>query len=323
MPSPNVIFTELVSTTLRNHKKETVDNVTKNNALLRRLMTKGNTIEEDGGLTLTYPLEYAENGTYQRYSGYDKLDISASDVISAVEFPWRQIALNVVASGTELRINSGKERLIKLIASRIKNATKTFKNQFSADVYGDGSLANQINGLQALVSDLGTGSVGGIDSTSYPFWKNKLQSAAAPLQGGGAITVSATTMESLMLPLWLALTRGDDKPDLIVASNDYYQFYEASQVSIKRYTSADEAQGGFISLKYKSADVIFDGGSGIPNAHMYFLNTDYFKLVVHKDANLTELPDARPINQDASVVPILWMGNLVVTNRALQGVMKA
>ena len=323
MASPNAIFTELVSTTFRNHKKETVDNVSKNNALLRQLMNKGNMIEEDGGLTLTYPIEYAENGTYQRYSGYDLLDISASDVISAVEFPWRQIALNVVASGQELRINSGKAKLINLVKTRVKNAMKTFKNNFSVDVYSDGSLPNQINGLQALVSDTGTGIVGGINSTNFPFWKNIVQSAATPLGGGAAIIPSSTTIESLMLPLWMQLTRGDDKPDLIVASNDYFQMYETSQVSMKRYTSSEEAQGGFMTLAYKSANVIFDGGSGIPNAHMYFLNTDYIKLVVHKDANLTELEDARPINQDATVIPILWMGNLVETNRSLQGVLKA
>jgi hypothetical protein len=37
-----------------------------------------------------------------------------------------------------------------------------------------------------------------------------------------------------------------------------------------------------------------------------------------------EMPeDLKPYNQDAVVMPILWMGNLVVSNRALQGVMKA
>jgi hypothetical protein len=41
-----------------------------------------------------------------------------------------------------------------------------------------------------------------------------------------------------MLPLWLQLTRGDDKPDLIVMSNDYFTFYEMSQTSLKRYTNA-------------------------------------------------------------------------------------
>ena len=323
MPSPNAVFTELVSTTFRKHRKEIVDTVSKNNALLRRIYDKKQVRHEDGGLTIACPLDYAENGTYQRYSGYDVLNIGASDVISAAEYQWRQIAINVTASGLELRANSGDSRIINLVKSRMKNAMRTFKNNFSADVYSDGSLPNQINGLQALVSDTGAGTVGGIDSSTWTFWKNKVQSAAAPLQGGGAITPSATTMESLMLPLWLSLVRGDDQPDLIVFDNNYFTFFETSQTSIKRYTDETKANAGFVSLKYKGADVIFDGGSGIPANSGYFLNTDYIELVAHRDADMTVMDELKPVNQDAAVVPVLWMGNLTCSNRALQGRIKA
>lgn len=326
MASPNATFTELVSTTFRNHNKDIKDNVSKNNALLRRLTSKGRIRKEDGGLSIVAPLDYAANGTYQRYSGFDVLNVAASDVISAAEFPWKQIAVNVVASGLELRNNSGQYRIINLAKARLNNALRTFKNGLSSDVYSDGTATNQINGLQALVADAGTGTVGGIDSSAFVFWKNIVQSAAAPLQGGGAITVSPTTIESLMLNLWLPLVRGDDKPDLVVSSWDYYSFYEQSQTSLKRYTrdeGASDATGGFVSLKYKTADVIFDGGSGIPTAHMYFLNTDYLELVVHRDADMTEVPELRSVNQDAVVMPIIWQGNLVVSNRSLQGVAKA
>jgi len=322
MPSPNTVFTELVSTTFRKHAKEIKDNVSKNNALLGRIMDKKQTRKEDGGLTIAAPLDYANNGTYQRYSGYDVLNVGASDVISAAEYQWRQIAINVVASGLELRTNSGDSRIINLVKARMKNAIRTFKNNFSADLYSDGTLPNQINGIQALISDTGTGTVGGIDSSAWAFWRNQVQSAAAPIQGGGAITPSATTIESLMLPLWLAQVRGDDQPDLIVADNNYFTFYEQSQVSLKRYTSSDSASGGFVSLKYKKADVIFDGGSGIPVNRMYFTNTDYIELVVHQDADLAIMDEMKPYNQDAAVVPILWMGNLVCSNRSLQGVLK-
>lgn len=323
MPSPNTVFTELVSTTFRKHAKEIKDNVSKNNALLRRIYDKGNVRREDGGLTIVAPLDYAENNTYQRYSGYDVLNVGASDVISAAEYQWRQIAINVVASGLELRTNSGDTRIINLVKARLKNAIRTFKNNFSADIYSDGTLANQINGLQALVADAGTGTVGGIDSSTWTFWRNKVQSAAAPLQGGAAITPGPTTMESLMLPLWLSLVRGDDQPDLIVMDNNYFTFFEQSQTSIKRYTDETKANAGFVSLKYKGADVIFDGGSGIPSNHAYFLNTDYLEVVVHKDADMTVMDEMKPYNQDAAVIPVLWMGNLVCSNRALQGVQKA
>lgn len=323
MPSPNSVFTELVTTTFRNHRKEIKDNLSKNNALLRRLTEKGNVRHEDGGLSIVTPLDYAANQTYQRYSGYDVLNVNASDVLSAAEYQWRQIAINVVASGLELRINKGDSRIINLVKSRVKNAIRTFKNNFSADIYSDGTLPNQVNGLQALIADNGQGTVGGIDAGTWAFWRNKVQSAAAPLQGGAGITVSATTMESLMLPLWLELVRGDDAPDLLVADNNYFQFYEQSQTSLKRYTTSDEVSGGFVSLKYKQADVIFDGGSGIPINHMYFMNTDYLELVAHPDADMTTMEEMKPYNQDAAVIPILWMGNLVCSNRSLQGVQKA
>lgn len=326
MATPSSVFTELVTTTLRDTQKKLNDNVSNNNALLNRLSQKGRTRVIDGGYEIQENLEYAENSTYQRYSGYDTLNIAASDVMTAAKYDWKQAAVNVAASGRELRINSGKNQILDLAQSRITNAMHTFANQFSADVYSDGTASNQINGLQALVADAGTGTVGGIVSGTYTFWKNKVQSAASPLQGGGAITPSKTTIQSLMLPLWLELTRGNDKPDLIVSSNDYFTFYEESLTDLKRYTEDTDAQGGFISLKYKTADVIFDGGTeggGITAAHMYFLNTRYLKLVAHKDANMTVMDEKTSVNQDAVVIPVLWQGNLTLSNRSLQGVLKA
>lgn len=325
MASPNATFTELVSTTFRKMRTSVADNISKRNALLKYMKKRGNYRLEDGGLTIATPLEYAENGTYQRYSDWDVLNIAQSDVITSAEYQWRQIALNVVSSGRELRINKGESRIINLAKSKLKNAIHTYNNNFSVDIYSAGTLTNQVNGLQALVADAGTGTVGGINSTDWSFWRNSVQSAAAPIQGGGAVTVSASTIEAqMMLPLWLQLDRGpDDQPDLIVLSNDYWSFYEASQVSLKRYSDKDMADGGFVGLKYKNADVLFDGGSGIPTAHGYFLNTRYLELVAHEDADLEVMDEIRPVNQDGAVVAILWMGNLTLSNRYRQGVMKA
>lgn len=320
MASPNSTFTELVSTTFRKHRKEIADNVSNRNALLKYMMKRGNKRLEDGGLTIVTPLDYAENGTYTRYSDWDTLSIAASDVISAAEYSWKQIALNVVSSGRELRINSGDSRIINLAKAKIKNAIRTFNNNFSEDLYSDGSLSNQINGLQAIIADTNTNTVGGIDANTYTFWQNEVRDAS-----DNSVTVSATTIENgMMLPLWLELDRGpDDQPDLIVMDNTYFTYFESSQVSLKRYSDQSKADGGFTTLKYKGADVIFDGNSGIPSSHMYFINTNYLELVVHRDADLQVMEDMRPVNQDGSVTPILWMGNLTCSNRARQGVGKA
>jgi hypothetical protein len=274
-------------------------------------------------LSIVAPLEYASNSTYQRYSGYDTLNISAVDVITAAEYAWKQIAVNVAASGLELRTNMGGSRIVNFTKAKLKNAMNSLKNGLSTDIYSDGTATNQINGLQALIADAGTGTVGQINSSTYPFWQNIVQSAAAPLQGGSAITVSATTIESLMLPLWIRLTRGTDTPDLIVMSDDYFTFFEQSQTPLKRYTPDQNGQAGMISMKYKTADVFFDSSGGIPSAHAYMMNTDYLELVMHREANMTAMPELRSVNQDAVVFPILTQCNLAVSNRSLQGVVKA
>ena len=57
-----------------------------------------------------------------------------------------------------------------------------------------------------------------------------------------------------------------------------------------------------------------------PTKHMYFLNTDYLWLVVHRAANMDPLPKRDSFNQDAVAVPIIWQGNLTCGNCSLQGV---
>ncbi len=324
MPA-NSSFTEISAITYRHFKDRFVtDNVSNHTALHQRLTEKDRVDLISGGWEIQIPLDYAENGTYQRYSGYDTLDIAQSEVFTAVNFSWKQLAINVVASGLEVRQNAGKDGVIKLVKNKLKNAMKTAGNNFSSDMYSDGTAANQINGLQALVSDAGTGTVGGINSSTYTFWKSGVQSAASPIQGGGAITPSATTIESLMLPLWLQLTRNNDQPDLIVADDTYFTFFDGSQTSIQRYTNTTDIKAGTTSLKYKGADVVYDSlAGGMPDQHAYFLNTDYIGLCAHRDANWTEVPEKSSVNQDAEVLPIIWQGNMTVSNRSLQGVVVA
>jgi hypothetical protein len=152
MATPNSTFTEMVTTTLRSHPSEVSDNVSKHNALYRRLKIGGKIKKLSGGYEIVRPLDYAENGTYQRYSGYDALNIGASEVVSAAKFDWVQSAIHVTASGRELRLNSGKEQLIDLAATRTKNALRTAANNMSLDMYSSGSLTNQMGGLGAIIT---------------------------------------------------------------------------------------------------------------------------------------------------------------------------
>lgn len=318
MASPNATFTEMVTTTLREHPNEVNDNVSNHNALYNRLRSRGKIRMASGGYEIAVPLDYAENSTYQRYSGFDTLNISASDVLSAAKYDWVQAAVHVTASGRELRQNSGKEQIIDLAAARLRNAQRTAANNMSVDIYSDGSLSNQIGGLAHIIQNAGTGTVGGINSTTFSFWQNQFVEAA------GTDTHSKSTIKGEMNTLWLECVRGADKPDLIVSSHDFYSEYWESLQDNQRYGNTDRtATAGFQSLKYVTADVIFDSNSNFATTaeKMYFLNTEYLELVAHRAANWKTMEDKISSNQDAVIVPILFMGQLVCSNRSLQGVL--
>ena len=313
---PSAIFTEMVSTTLRNSATEVADNVSKHNALLNRLKKKGKVINLDGGSEIQVPLEYGENGTYQRYGGYDTLNTGGSDIVTSAKYDWAQIALHVTSSGAELRKNAGKSQMINLVKTKKANVLKTAANNFSVDVYSDGSLANQINGLAQIIQSNGQGTVGGIPAATWAFWRNKF------LEIAGTNAWTKDTLKQEFNKLWLALSRGADKPDIVVLSHDFYSTYEAGEQQLQRYMDADLAKAGFGTLKYKSSDVIFDDNTNFTTTAEkgYFLNTDYLYIAQHKEAQWTQDEEKRPINQDAIVIPYYWMGNMVCSNRALQGV---
>lgn len=323
MASPNL--SEIVTTTLRNRTGKLADNVTKNNALLNRLKKRGNMQTVSGGRTIVQELEYAENATFQRYSGYETLNISPSDVFTAAEFDWKQAAVAVSISGLEGDVqNTGPEAVINLLASRIKNAEKTMANNIAADVYSDGTASSgkQIGGLQLLVADdPTTGTVGGINRATWSFWRNKVYDASSD----GGSTASSANIQKYMNSIYLQLVRGADHPDLIMADQVYYQLYLQSLQTIQRITSDEMASAGFVSLKYMNSDVVLDGGFGgnCPASHMYFLNTDYIHWRPHRDRNFVPLDKRDSLNQDATVQFIVFAGNMTLSNGFLQGVLKA
>lgn len=323
MATPSSIFTELVTTTDRSWGSKVTDNVSENNALLYRMKQKGNIKSESGGYEIAEPLDYAENSTYQRYAGYEGLNTGASDVLTSAKFDYKQIALHVTASGRELRMNSGEAAMINLVEARKKNALRTAANNFSIDVYSDGTLSNQIGGLANIVQTAGTGTVGGIDSSTYAFWQNQYREMTGANTAAAPSVANAVSMKADMNSLWMSLTRGADKPDVIVMSHDFYSLYEVGEQDKQRYMDAELAEAGFMTLKYKSADVIFDDNSNFSTTaeKAYFLNTDYLRVCQHKDAKWTPDAEKKPTNQDAVVIPFYWMGNMVVTNRDLQGVL--
>ena len=331
MPSPQIIsvdWGDIVTTTLEFRSKKLGDNITNNNALLQRLRKKGREKTFDGGREIMQELRYAQNQTFMWYSGYEFVNISLNDTMTAARYPLKQASIAVTISGLEELQNDGSERMLNLIEERVETAEDTFWNQMSAGIYSDGTAfgGKQINGLGALISKTPTGTVGGINQVSNTWWANLSVNANTDSRG----LVTSSNIQSYMNSTSISLKRNSDGVDLIVTDNNFYLAYLNSLQALQRIDSMgdNEAGIGFTALKYygagKAVDVILDGGKNgqIPTNTMYFINSDYLFYRPHTRRNFKVIGgDRSNVNQDAKVRILAWAGNMTANNLSLQGVL--
>lgn len=320
MPIPNSSYTELITTTLDAYRDEMSDNILNHNPLLARLNRKGNVDPAQGGAKLLENLLYAENGTATWYSGYEELDVSASDVLTSANFDWKQFNVNVTMSGLEECQNSGKAAIHNWLKARIRVAEITAKNAVATAMFYSNTEngGKSIGGLQHLVADLPSASatIGGIAQDTQSWWRNQFYDFSTE-----TVTASSTTVVHAMNEIHRRCIRGTDKPDFWVAGGTYFTYFEESMQPNQRFMSQSEGEVGFQSYKYKGGDVFFDENCSA--TRMYALNTDYLFLRPHVDRNFITMKAREAVNMDATVVPMFWMGNMTCANRSLQGLVLA
>jgi hypothetical protein len=333
MAFPNASVSDIIATTIQSRSGELADNLSNNNALLKRLKDKGNIKPVSGGNVILQEIMYndASSNNTNSYSGYEVLNVSTNSPISAAQFSYTQYASAVTISGLEMMQNSGKEALIDLIDGRMAVAEGQLQNRIAGDLYldGTGNAGKNITGLGAAVPDApSSGTYGGINRATWNFWRSLKYSGTT--DGGNAVT--ASNIQSYMDAVAVSLVRGTDKPDLIVADSNYYRLYLQSLQAIQRVTDAGSSASGagFSALKYYGAgmasDVILDGGIGASATanHMWFLNTKYLMFRPHADRNFVPIGGERQAtNQDAVVKLIGWAGNLTCAGAQFQGVLIA
>lgn len=320
MSQPNPSFGELASVTINKMSKTAADNITQQNAVLREIEKSGNVDEVDGGLAILETIEFANNVNAGSYSGYDILSVAAQDVLTSASFPIKQYSAQVIFNGLEEMENAGKEKIIDVVQARVKNAYHSLENLINTHLYldGTGNSGKNITGLNAAVPLSPSNTYGGINrsTSTNAFWKN--QKFQSTVDGSGVAT--STTIQGYWNTFIIALTRGMDKPTVIIAGPSVYSIFESSLQAIQRVTDSETASAGFKTLEFQGIPVVFDStAAGITTTDCYFLNTDFLKWRPHKDRNMVALEDKWSMNQDATVKTIVWAGNLTCNASFLQG----
>jgi hypothetical protein len=321
MAFANASVSDIIATTIEKRSRKIADNVTKNNAILTKLESKGKSRPFSGGRLIYEELSFAENANAQFYSGYDLLPVAAQDVISASQFDIKQAACPVVISGLEMLQNAGPEQMIDLLSARIDVAEGTMQNLICGGLYSDGTAysGKSIVGLDAAIPDVATGSqadvYGGIDRATWAFWRTQYDA-----------TVVNANIKSRMNAMYASLQRGVDRPDLIMVDSTFWTVYMDSLQAQQRFTEAGSGNAGFTSVKFMDVDVVLDGGIGgfCPAGTAFMLNSKYLHYRPHSARNFVSLsPNKRySINQDAEVQILAWAGALTCSGAQFQGRLK-
>jgi hypothetical protein len=305
--NPN--FDNLLTTTLANYRSQLTDNVFTARPLTYFLMDKGRIRMLNGGTKIVEPIIYGENNTVGSYSGYDSLSLTPQTGISAAEFEWKQYAASISISGIEEAKNNGEQEIINLLEAKIMQAEESMREGFNEMFFADGTgnSSKDWNGLGNLVEASGT--VGGIDRSSYSWWRSYEENTAAAL----TLAQMSTAYNSVSV--------GNDHPDMVLTTQTLFEKYEALLQPQLRYTDTKTADAGFQNLLFKAGPVVYDVHctSGV----MYFLNSKYLTLVGHSGKWFAQTAFVSPEDVDARYALIMCYGNLTVRNCAKQGKLTA
>jgi hypothetical protein len=310
---PQFNYDALLSTTIANYRKQLADNLSKSFLLMYWLTTKGRKLYEDGGESIIVPLMYGKNQTVRSYDGYEVLDTTPQEGITAAKFPWKQVAGSISISRKEERQNSGEQRIVKLLDSKVKQAEISMRDELNRMLHADGTGNNSkdLFGLALLVEVGGSwGTAGGIDRSDAlnAWWRN---------QYIGSVGAFATLGPPAMRTLYNNCSRGNEHPDIIIMAQAAFEAYETSLVINQRFTDSRVADGSFEMLKFKGAVCGYDEQADA--ATILMLNSAYLGFTCDTQTDLITTEFVRPENQDAKVAQILLMANLVASNCARQG----
>tara|TARA_R100000406_G_scaffold2698_2_gene2213 strand:+ start:6182 stop:7156 length:975 start_codon:yes stop_codon:yes gene_type:complete len=286
-----------------------VDNIFESNVLTHRLLRKSKA--SASGNKVLQPVEYAKNASSGFYSGYDVMDTSPTEVMSSASFDWKQMYATISISGREEALNDGAERVIDLLEAKVKNAEKSMKDTFGTTLYGTSNgSGDEFVGLQHIIAE--DRSLGGIDSTTYTWWDGGYVDAVSgsPTYANIVTDGNANFIQDHLRKAVSSLTIDGQRPTMIVTTPVILDAYEESLVAQKRFgaSAGSEADAGFRNLTFRDIPVFAD--DHCPAGMMFFLNENFIQFRHHRKRNFAFEPYQKPLNQDARVAKILWLGAL-------------
>lgn len=224
-----------------------------------------------------------------------------------------KVYVNVTIPGDDLAKTEGDEKIIGLLASKMETAVLTAHDDFATMFFSDGT-GNSSKDFDGLLNGVDDGTTyatyGGISRSTETWWAAQLSST------GGATSIDA--VNSMLGDCTIA----QKKPDLAFTTQDIYDTIWARIQPQQRFLDSKSAlaQVGFTGINFNGhCEIIVD--NHCPSGTIFFMATDYWKLILNRKKNFTWTAEKIPTDADAYVRQMLTMGNLICIQPRVQGQM--
>lgn len=302
--------------TAANRRPGLIDNFFDSSPVWARIRGR-ESVRLSGGETIREHFVYASfsGGSYGRG---DEFNTETKEFATDMVFNWKFSYMPANIDVIDMELNSGAERIFDIMNATLDNAELSLIDDLSTQLFGDGSgnASKDLDGFGIAISTSGT--YGGITRSGSLGDGTPQAQVIAGFEDstGGALSLSSVNDQFGNAVL------GKEKPDLMATTQALWNdFWARVQPSDRNPTdrAADMRNVGFEVVRFNGADVTVD--SHVPSGTIYFLNTRWLVLYVHRNWDFQLRSPGEPTNQQRIINQLMFWGNLVCKSPRLQGVM--
>lgn len=292
-----------------------IDNFYGSNPLTKRLLDLDKIIE-DGGKDVRQRIIY-EKKPGGAYGAGDTFGNERRETKTEMVFDWKLYHVDIVLYGLDLLKNAGGKMIHDLVSDEMDEAEMSAAEYLGVDVFA-GTGGDKLTGLRVAFDD-------GTTHTSYGGITRVTTAATAGLAVSGTTTTTTATTFSLpqMNIFMQRATIANKSCDLIITTqalmNKWWERAQPSQrIESGGRKDTPVANLGFKTVLMNGAEVVVD--SHCQTDHVYFINSEYLKLVVHKNRMWTPSGWLYPTNQDSVINHLYFAGELVCKSPRMHNV---
>lgn len=241
----------------------------------------------------------------QALGPYEEINLAPMSGVELVPFHYKELVFPITITEREMKQNASKSKAIDLMKSKTKLAELSMSAALESMLHLDGSAQSGkvMLGLEAILPDNNaTGTLGGFARSSNLWLRHNSAS-------GAKTALPFDNLRAKMSNITNSCTRGTQRPELYLTTQDVYEGYES--LSFGKYTPTDKsgaADLGFMGdLVFRGKPVVF--GDYVSAGRMYVLNSEAMKLRVEglKKAEDSPFMIEGPYNMRPHQKAMVWL----------------